>query len=151
MSPDSEERVEFSGDGDDREDLTPGEDVESDLFDDPDPETDYEGAAETWIGEPATTEITIETVGGIDVKQFVLREPDSEGSMGRIMQGILAGDQYTVCKEIVDEPQLTPELWENQMTGREQSLLFDHALAWIRIADFVDMQAMLEAMDDSEW
>jgi hypothetical protein len=144
------DQIEFSGDGDDRDDLSPG-DAESQLFDDVDESHDYEAATETWIGEPATTELSIETVDGIDVKQFVLREPDEQGSMRRIFRGIMEDDRRAVCEEIVDAPTLTDDIWQNRMVERERELLYDHVLAWIRVQDFVDMQAMLESSDASNW
>lgn len=151
MSETTDDYVEFSGDGDDREDLSPGADLESELFGDVDPDTDYQTEAESWLGEPATTEISIETIDGIDVKRFILEEPDRQESMTRIFQGVMSDDRYTVCKELVREPDLTGDIWENRMTGREKELLFDHSLAWIRVHDFVDIQAMLEESDFSSW
>ena len=151
------DKVEFSGDGDDREDLTPGGDLESPLTGDVDPETDYEGATETWIGEPATVELSIETLDGIDVKQFALEEPDNAATMDQIFRGIMNDDRHAVCDALVREPALSDEsgepndVWREKLTGRERSLLFDHALAWVRAGDYVDMQAALEASDVSEW
>ncbi|WP_114576714.1 hypothetical protein [Saliphagus sp. LR7] len=147
MTETEAETIEFSGDGDHREDLSPGGETASDLFGDVDDAIDYEGAAETWIGEPATTELTIETVGGYQAKRFVLAEPDDEETMEQLLVAVLRDDKREFCEAMVDEPTLTDEIWNDRLTERERQLVFDLAFAWGRFGDF---ESMAQAADEVE-
>jgi hypothetical protein len=147
--------VEFSGDGDERDDLSPGEDVSSELFDDVDEDYDYEAATETWIGEPATTELAIETVDGIDVKQFVLEEPDDPATMDAMLMAVLQNDKHAFCRELVREPELADSdgspngVWREKLTERERQLVFDLGFVWCRFQDFDTMAHAAQEVEQS--
>lgn len=132
----------FEGDGETRDDLTPGEDLETELFSDVEEGTDYEVLAKSWIGEPARTEFRIHPVDGSEPKRFVFTEPDSEDAMDQILLAVIEDDRQRLCATIVDKPDLTAERWKNDLTERERSLLYDHAAAWIRLSDYVDIDVI---------
>lgn len=119
------------------EDITPDGSA-SECYHEVDPAYDYDDASETWVGEPARTELRIETVGG-QAKRYLLVEPDDEG-VDACVHAMLTDDERAFCASVVDQPELTAGHWRRGHTGRERKLLFDHCYAWIRFGDFVTMQ-----------
>lgn len=116
-------------------DISPGEGGSADLFDDVDDDYDYSDAAETWIGEPAETEVAIESVSGAQVKRFHLQEPTEADAMTHIVNGFLRNDEYAVCRVIVAAPDID-DCW-NKLTGREKAILYDRCLSWINIDEVI--------------
>ena len=132
----------------------------NDRFTDPDPSKDYEQLAEGWDGTPAEGEAVIEAIEqeGIETtagqppekeghvatsvnkppKEFVLQEPDSEETVNSLVEGLMRGNEYTVCATIVKEPKLTTERYEQQLTELERSVLFDLCCSFVRAEELVD-------------
>lgn len=140
----TEENVEFvDPDTGEREDVTPGEAVPSDLYFPVDEDYDYEEASETWIGEGARTELRIENVDGSQVKRFLLTEPGDE-EVTQCIHAVLTDREYPFCEAIVEEPELTKDRWIGRLTGKERKLLYDHCFAWVDFGEFVTMQQVID-------
>ncbi|ADJ14470.1 hypothetical protein [Halalkalicoccus jeotgali] len=146
MSEQTTPDYEYDGDGEDREDLGPGEQVDTELFSEVEEDSDYEVIAESWIGEPARTEFRIHPIDGGEPKRFVFAEPDSEETMNQILLAVIEDDRYRLCSAVVDEPELTYDRWANALTERERSLLFDHVAAWVRLSDYVDIDVVEDGL-----
>lgn len=136
--------VEFVEPGtDDLVDVSPGGDTPDELLSEPNEEINYEAAAETWIGDQATVELRIDPLDDQEPKRFLLEEPDAEATY-RIITAVLDQDRYQLCDAIVQEPALSREMWDTKLTGRERTLLYDHAFAWVRVGDFVSVQEQIQ-------
>lgn len=132
-----------TGEQHDMDDITPGEAMPDELHGDPDPAFDYESASETWVGERAETEITIERLDTGSSKRFVLKEPDEQAT-GELISAAMDGDRFAFVSVLVDRPALTSERWRGSLTGRERTLLYDHSYAWVRLGDFVTVANLLD-------
>lgn len=136
-------------------------------FDEPDPNTDYDALAEGWDGTPAENEAVIEAIehegiettagdthevegrlatsGNKSPKRFVLREPDSEGTVNALVQGLVRGNEYVVCSAIVTKPSLSQERYEEELTELERAVLFDLCCSFVRAEELVDPQVIAQA------
>ena len=116
------------------------------LYDTPDPEFDYaQGLGEaTHLGERERTEFSLERLDGTAVKRYRFVEPETDEEMNQLIRAVLVADRYEFCRVIVDEPELTNRVWQDDHTPRERSLLYDHCFAWMRMSDFVSVSESLE-------
>lgn len=119
------------------EDITPGAGTPNALLHDADGEFDYEGATETWVGDPARIELRIDAIDG-ETKRFLLVEPD-DATMDQLIEAVLDGDEHAFCASVVERPTLTHQRWQS-LTGRERKLLFDNAFSWLHFSEFVTIQ-----------
>lgn len=129
------------------EDISPGSKAPDGLYHDETPGFDYDKAASTWVGEPARVEIQIETIGGAQVKRFVLAEPDDQETMDALIIAAIERDNYEFCADVVEKPVLSPNRWHELMTERERQLLFDHAYGWLQFGQFLTAQQATEQSD----
>lgn len=145
MSDDTPETTETET-APDPDDITPGEGDQqgANLFRDVDDEYDYGEPVDTWLGESAETEVRIENIAGSQVKRFHLVEPETPDGMQAIMDGVVMRDRLAVCQQLVAEPELTEEVWNEHLTGREKTILHDRCLTWIRADEFMSAEMVEE-------
>lgn len=146
---------------DDREDVRPEADNQ---FGPVREDYDYESAAEDWdddLGEAEATlnaireessgteetrvvlEGSFETIGHEGYpRHYLFREP---GSTTPIVQALVTGNHYALVAQVVAEPTMSHDRWENQHNDMEQEKLWAMCCDFIRAEELVNPQIIQQA------